>query len=151
MIRSLLPSLLLCLAAALPAPAENSSRISSKAPITNFSLPTFTNPAGYRSWLIRGSEALMTDQKTIDVKELSLTVFSEDATNQIKTMMLSPAARILPDEKIVTGDSTLRVINLHDGFEATGEGWRYTHKDKTVTLTKNVRVVLRAEFKNLLK
>ena len=139
------------LAFALPALAENSTRVSTKAPIINFSLPTFTNPDGYRNWLIRGSEAWITEQNIIDVKELSLTVFSGDASNRIDTMMLSPSARVRTDEQVITGDTTLRVINLNDGFEATGEGWKYTNKDKTVTLFKKVRVVLRAEFKNLLK
>lgn len=151
MIRSITQFLLLLLATALPAPAANSSRISSKDPIINFSLPTFTNPDGYRHWLIRGSEAWMTEQNIIDVKELSLTVFRGDASNQISTMMLSPAARVLPEEKIVTGDSTLRVINLSDGIEVTGQNWRYTDKTQTITLAKNVRVILQAELKNFLK
>jgi lipopolysaccharide export system protein LptC len=150
-IRRATPVLLLLLAAALPALADVTSRISAKRPIINFSLPTFTNPDGYRSWLIRGSEAMMTEKNIIDVKELSLTVFSEDASNQINTIMLSPAARILPEEKIVTGDSTLRVIDLQKDFEATGTGWHYTHKDKTVILNKNVRVVLRAPITDILK
>ncbi len=131
--------------------AATSSRVSSKEPIINFSLPTFTNPDGYRAWLIRGSEARMPEQNIIDVKELSLTVFSGDASNQINIMMLSPAARVLPDEKVVMGESSLRVIDVQKGFEATGTGWRYTDKDKTVTLNKNVRVVFRAETMNFLK
>lgn len=131
--------------------AENAPSVSPKAPIINFSLPTFTNPDGYRHWLVRGSEAWMTEQNTINVKELTLSVFSGDASNRIDTMMLSPSARVQPNEQIITGDSTLRVINLHDGFEATGEGWKYTDKNKEVTLHKKVRVVLRAEFKNILK
>lgn len=151
MIRSSTQFLLLLLASAVPALAANSSRISSKDPIINFTLPTFTNPDGHRQWLIRGSEAWMTEENVIDVKGLSLTVFRGDASNQINTMMLSPAARVLPDEKIVTGDSTLRVINLSDGIEVTGENWRYADETKTITLAKNVRVILQAEFKNILK
>jgi len=154
-IRPTVTLLLVSFAAVLSALAETSTRVSSQAPIINFSLPTFTNPDGYRDWLIRGSEAWMTDQNIIDVKDLSLTVFRGDSSNQIDTMMISPAARVRPEEKIITGDSTLRGHNLNDGFEATGEDWKFTYtkktKTKTVTLAKNVRVVLRAEFKNLLK
>jgi hypothetical protein len=139
------------LAAAALARSEDATQTKSKAPIINFSLPTFTNPDGFRSMLVRGSEAWLTGPGIIDVKELSLTVFSGDATNRIDTMMLSPSARLLPEEKTVSGDSTLRVIDLQKEFEATGTGWRYTNKDKTVTLHKNVRVVLRAEVKNILK
>ena len=137
--------------AALAAVAADAARPSAKAPIVNFSLPTFTDPDGYRSWLIRGSEAWMTERNIIDVKELSLTVFSGDAANRVDTIMLSPAAHILTDEKIVTGSSTLRVIDLQKEFEAAGTGWRYTHKDKTVILNKKVRVVFRAPLPNILK
>lgn len=151
MIRFLAQFLLIFLGAALPALAADSTRVSGKAPIINFSLPTFTNPDGYRSWLIRGSEAWLTEQTVIDVKELSLTVFSGDSANRIDTLLLSPSARVLTDQQIISGPSSLRVINLRDGFEASGEDWRYTHKNKTVTLAKKARVVLQAEFKNFLQ
>ena len=122
----------------------------------------FSGPEGFRSWLVRGSEAWMPGSNTIDVKELSLTVFSGDASNRIDTMLLSPIAHVLTDQKIATGTSTVRVINLRDGFEASGENWRFAYKDQpvtvpeknrvvTVTLAKKVRVTLRAEFKNYLK
>ena len=133
------------LAADIVAPA------SPKAPIVNFTLPKFTDPDGYRDFLVRGSEAWMTAPNIIDVKELSVTVFSGDASNRIDTMMLSPAARLLPDDQIISGDSTLRVIDLQNGFEATGEGWRYTHKAKTIILHKKVRMVFHRELKDLLK
>ena len=151
MIRPVAHFLLVFLAVTLPALAENSARAGSPAPITDFSLPTFTIPDGYRSMLVRGSEAWLTEPNIIDVKGLTLTIFSGDAANRVDKMMLSPTAHVLPDAQIISGDSTLRVIDLHDGFEATGEGWRYANKDKTVTLTRKVRVVLQAEFKNLLK
>jgi hypothetical protein len=150
-IRFVATVLLVVLGAALPAPAEPPPRAGTQAPVIDFSLPTFTIPDGYRSMLVRGSEAWMTAPNIIDIKGLTMTIFSGDASNRIDTMLLSPAARVLPDEQVIAGDSTLRVINLHDGYEATGENWRYAHKNKTVTLARNVRVVLQAEFKNLLK
>ena len=122
------------------------------APIVNFSLPTFT-PEGFRLWLIRGSEASLTGPNNVDVNGLSVTIFSGDAANRIETMVLSPSARVNTDTQMITGNSTVRLLNLNDGFEASGENWRYTDKNKTVTVTlgSKVRVVLRAEFKNFLK
>ena len=152
MIRFATTILPLLLAAAVSAlAADTAAPASPKAPIVNFSLPKFTDPDGYRDFLVRGSEAWMTASNIIDVKELSVTVFSGDASNRIDTMMLSPAARLLPDEQIISGDSTLRVIDLQKGFEATGSDWRYTHKDKTIILHKKVRMVFRRELKDLLK
>ena len=142
------------LAAALiaaSASAQVSTRISSEAPVVNFRLPTFT-PEGYREWLVRGSEARMHSTKEIDVRELTLTVFAGDATDRITTMILAPVAKVLPDDRTVTGAETIRVLN--DELEASGADWRvHQPAEKTVEMTmrRNVRVTFRAELKNLLQ
>ena len=135
-------------AAATVAALAASTQIAPDKPVINFRLPAFT-PEGNRAWLVRGSQANVVSQDQIDVKELTLTLFSGKEDGRVETMILSPAARVLPAELVVTGDETLRVIN--DDYEATGIGWRYSHKDKKVSITKNVRVTFRAEFKDILK
>jgi hypothetical protein len=133
----------------LPAAASaTSTQISADQPVINFRLPTFT-PEGYRSWLVRGTEARFPLPNQIDVRELNLTIFTGKADGKIDTVILSPAARVLPDESVATGTGTIRVIN--DEFEATGTGWRYEHKAKKVYLTRHVRVTFRAELKDILK
>ena len=64
-------------------------------------------------------------------------------------MILSPTAEVLPNESVVTGPGTIRVIN--DDFEATGTGWRYLHKEKRVLINRDVHVTFNAELKNFLK
>ena len=127
-----------------------STQISTDKTIINFRSSTFT-PEGFRSWLIRGSEALVhPDQHQITVTELTLSIFPGKAENEkVETMILSPTAEVLPEESVVTGQKTIRVIN--DEFEATGSGWRYEHKEKKVSITRNVRVVFHAELKDFLK
>ena len=134
----------------LPAAAAlaATTQISTDKPIINFRLPTFT-PDGHRSWLVRGSEARFASQDQIDVKELTLSIFSSQADDKIDTMILSPTATVLPSEAVITGQDTIRVIN--DDFEATGSGWRYQHKEKSVSIARNVRVVFHAELKDFLK
>jgi hypothetical protein len=132
-------------------PAQVSTRVASDAPIVNFRLPTFT-AEGYREWLVRGTEARMHSAKEIDIRELTLTVFTGDATDKITTMILAPMAKVLPEERTVTGQETIRVLN--DSLEATGTEWRvHQPGDKAVdiSLRKNVRVTFRAELKNLLQ
>lgn len=136
--------LLLLPVVALAAPTE----VSSDRPVINFRLPTFT-PEGYRSWLVRGSEARFAGPNQIDVTELTLTIFTGRADDKIETMILSPAARVRPDEALVTGPGTIRVIN--DDFEASGSDWRYVHKEKRVSINRNVHVTFRAELKDFLK
>ncbi len=140
--------LALLFAAALTASAQVSTRVSSDAPIVNFRLPTFTE-AGHRAWLVRGSEAKLVSAREIDVTELTMTVFSGDATERITTMILSPVARLLPEPQVVFGPSAIRVID--DEFEASGEDWRYEHREKRVSIRKNVRVTFRAQLKDLLQ
>lgn len=133
---------------ALAAFGQDSTRISADAPIINFRLPTYT-PGGFRAWLVRGSEARVAGPNDIDIKELTMTIFTGDARDKIETMILSPVAKIAPEDQIATGSGAIRVIN--DSFEATGAGWRYEHKEKKVSITRHVRVVLQSEFKDLLK
>jgi len=125
------------------------TQISADKPVVNFRLPNFT-PEGYRAWLVRGSEAYyLPKNNQINVKELTLSVFSGKADDKVTTLILSPTATVLPAESVVTGDSTIRVIN--DDFEATGIGWRYAHKEKKTSIQRKVRVTFHAEIKNFLK
>jgi lipopolysaccharide export system protein LptC len=125
------------------------TQISADKPVINFRLPSFT-PDGFRAYLVRGSEGFyMPKTNQINIKELTLTVFSGKADDKVTTLILSPAATVLPNESVVTGDSTIRVIN--DDFEATGIGWRYAHKEKKTVIQKKVRVTFQAELKNFLK
>ena len=124
------------------------TQVSTDKPIINFRLPTFTTD-GYRSWLVRGSEARFTTRNQIEITELTLTIFTGKADEKIETMILSPTARVLTVESLVTGAGTIRVIN--DDFEARGAGWRYTHKEKRVSISQNVHVTFRAELKDFLK
>ncbi len=124
------------------------TQVSTDRPIINFRLPTFT-PEGYRSWLVRGSEARFTDKNQVEIKELTLAIYSGTADDRIETMLLSPVARVQPEQELVSGPGTIRVIN--DDFEASGTDWRYTHRDKRVSINQNVHVTFRAELKDFLK
>lgn len=144
--RALLPALAGGLA--LAASAQSPTRLSSDAPILNWRLPSFT-PEGHRESLVRGTEARLLPDGNVDLQDLTLTLFVGDATNRIETILLSPAARVLTEERAITGRSAIRVIN--DQFEARGTGWRYEHRTKRVSLEKNVRVTFTAELANLLQ
>ena len=47
------------------------------------------------------------------------------------------------------GSDTIRVIN--DRFEATGTNWSYAHKEKKVSIGKNVRVILHTQLNSILQ
>lgn len=138
--------LLFCL---LPTAAwAANTQISTEKPIVNFSLPLF-NAANYRTWLVRGSEARFAADDRIEIKELTLSIFSGNADEKVDTLILSPVAIVNRRDWIASGPSTIRVIS--DQFEASGTQWTYARKDKKVSIAKHVRVTFRAEFKDFLK
>jgi len=145
-LRAPLP-VLLALAAA-PVFAQSSASISPDAPVLNFRLPAYTAD-GFHAWLVRGSEARVLGPNAIDVKELTLTIFSGDAHDRTETIILSPAAKVAPEDRVAAGDGAIRIIN--DSFEAGGTGWHYSYQDKKVSIARHVRVVVQGELKGLLK
>lgn len=141
-------AVLLAACAALPGTAQVSTRVASDAPIVNFRLPTFT-AEGHRDWLVRGSEARMPNLKQVEVRDLTLTIFLGDEAGTIDTMLLAPVAQVLTEPQTVSGPDTIRVISKE--FEATGREWLYDHREKRISIAKNVRVTFRAQLTNLLQ
>jgi hypothetical protein len=124
------------------------TQVAPNQPIVNFRLPDFT-PEGNRSWLLRGSEARYASQGQVDITGLNLTIFTGLPDGKVETLILSPTAEVRPGEMLVRGHDTIRVIN--DRFEATGSDWSYAHKDKKISITKDVHVVLHTELKAILQ
>lgn len=118
------------------------------APAKNWVLPLFTKE-GYRSVTARGSEARVSGARQFEVKDLNLTFFSEDAATNVETVILSPAATFLPDEKRAHGENHVRFIR--DDVEASGTRWIYWHADKKISLDGDVRVTFHAELTDLLR
>ncbi len=143
--RFLRPFLLLL---ALGTACASSTRIATDKPIVNFRLPDFT-PEGYRSWLVRGTEARYATEGLVDIKELNLTIFTGLADERVETLILSPAAQVRLQDQQVGGPETIRVIN--DRFEASGSGWSYDHREKKVSIARNVRVILHTQLNDILK
>ncbi|MDQ5978202.1 MAG: hypothetical protein QG602_1176 [Verrucomicrobiota bacterium] len=144
----LLPRLILLFVAASALALASTTRIATDKPIVNFRLPDFT-PQGHRSWLLRGTEARYANEGIVDIKELNLTVFTGLPDEKIETMILSPAARVRLQDRQVSGPESIRIIN--DRFEASGSQWSYDHQQKSISIAKNVRVILHTQLNDILK
>lgn len=138
-------ALLLGLILAAPIPAAETAIL---APAKNWVLPIFTKD-GRRSMTARGSEARVTSEHQIDVVDLNLTLFKSNSNDLVETIILSPAATFLPNDNLARGEKTMRFIR--DDLEATGTRWVYNHAGKKVSLDGRVRIVINAEFKELLQ
>ena len=138
----------LLLIALAPLPGGEPAEIDAPAPALNWVLPLFTDKEGYRSMTLRGSEVRPIG-RTIAVTDLSITIFSGDASSTVDSILLSPSAVFLPRENRAQGDKSVRFIR--DDIEVSGVGWTYDHTSKKVTLQENVRVVFQAQLNDILK
>ena len=127
---------------------DRATAIAPDAPVTDPVISTFT-PAGNRLWLLRGSQCRVVSQNQLDFTNLNLTVFLGDAANHIDSIFLSPEATAWVDQARVSGPGSVRVIT--NDFEATGADWSYDHRQKKVSLRKNVRVVFHAQLLSILR
>lgn len=118
------------------------------APAQNWVLPIFTDKEGYRSMTLRGTE-VWPRGKDIAVTDLSITVFTGDASARVDSILLSPAAVFHTKENRASGDKAVRFIR--DDFEVTGVGWTYDHAARKVSLQSNVRVTFRTPLNDILK
>jgi hypothetical protein len=117
-------------------------------PAKIFILPTFTRE-GYYSMRLCGSEARMLTLRVIELDDMSLTVFTGNASNHVESVLLSPVARVSLDDDTARGPGAIRLVR--DDLDLTGEQWTYDHVKKSISIAKNVRVVFHSEIKDLLK
>jgi lipopolysaccharide export system protein LptC len=132
--------------AALLLPASGFAQIT--APARNWVLPVFSKE-GFRSMTARGTEARATEDRRFHVVDLHLTFFKGGASNEVDSIILSPAATFVPEEKTAHGENHVRLVR--DDLEAAGIRWTYRQADKRISLDGNVRVTFRAEIKDLLR
>jgi len=129
------------------ASAATRDGLSTRAPLSQFRLPTF-NAEGHRSMLIESSEAIVGPSQ-IELTNLNLTLFDGTARNAIETILLSPQATALTDEETISGPGPVRIIR--DDVEITGIGWRYEHAQRKVSIAKNTRIRFQSSLPDLLR
>ena len=140
--------LFLVLSAPASLSAQSSPEVKSSAPIKNFRMPTF-NKEGMRTTFLRAGEAVIISNTRIDVKDMNLTLFTNDDSGRIESVLLSPSATVLTEQQAVSGKETVRFIR--DDVEVTGEQWTYLHQQKRVLIENNARVTFRDQLKDILK
>ena len=118
------------------------------AALNQSTLPIFTKE-GYRSLLLRASGMDIISAARIELTEMNLSAFSGDKTERIESILLAPSATFLRTEDIVRGEKSVRF--LRDDLEASGTKWVYNHREKSISMDGNVRVVFHAALKDILK
>lgn len=126
----------------------SAQEISVAPPARNWTLPLFTKE-GYRQMILRGDEVIPVDSNRVDISGMNVTVFSGGPDAKVDSVVLSPQATFLINEKVARGSKSVRVIR--DDIEVTGEDWTYFYNEKKVLINRNAHVVFHAALPDMLK
>ena len=85
----------------------------------------------------------------IDISGMIVTVFSGDAQAKVDSVISSPEATFMINEKIARGDKSVHLVR--DDVEVTGDDWTYFYNEKRVLIARNARVVFHAAMPDILK
>jgi hypothetical protein len=133
------------LATGLP---ERAQDILAAPPAKDWTLPLFTKE-GYRQMTIRGEEVHPISADRVDIIGMNVTVFSGGADPKVDSVLLSPEATFMINEKVASGDKSVRLVR--DDVEVTGEKWSYVYSEKKVLISKHAHVVFHSALPDILK
>jgi len=133
------------LGAALLGPAQDAAVA---PPAKNWTLPLFTKE-GYHQMTLKGSEVRPVNSDRIDITALDVTVFSGGPEGKVDTVILSPQASFMINEKIAHGDEAVRMVR--DDVDVTGLGWTYYYNEKKVLIAHNAHVIFHSGLPQLLQ
>lgn len=117
-------------------------------PASNWTLPLFTKE-GYRQMTLRGDLVHPVDSDRVEIVGMNFTVFSGATEAKVDSVILSPKARFMINERIASGGGTVRLIR--DDIEVTGEDWTYSYNEKKVLIMRKAHVVFHAALPEILK
>jgi len=117
-------------------------------PAKNWTLPLFTKE-GYRQMTLKGAQVRPVSSDQVDIGGLDVTVFSGGPEAKVDTVIVSPQASFMINEKIARGDQSVRLTR--DDVLVTGLGWTYYYNEKKVLIARNAHVVFHAGLPDILK
>ena len=141
--------LLSALALTLGALSASSADLAISPVVHNWGEAFFSAKEGYHTYTLRGSEMKPVGKQQVDVKDLSIIVWSGDALAKVDTTIVSPEATFLLDKKYAYGKKAVRVVR--DDFDVTGDDWTYDLAQKKVSIASHTRVVFKATMPDILK
>ncbi len=129
-------------------PLAGAQDIAVAPPARNWTLPLFTKE-GFRQMTLKGDEVRPVTSDRIDIVGMNVTVFSGTAEGRVDSVLLSPEASFLINEKVASGQKTVRLIR--DDIDVTGEVWTYSYSEKKVLISKHAHVVFHSALPDILK
>ncbi len=111
---------------------------------------TFTKE-GYRDVWISFDTVRVISPTEYDATGVHLTKYRRNAADDVDTELVTPAANVQTDRKILHGDSTVSIVHTDPALEISGEQWSYDQNTNTVLIEKNTRVVISTSLPALFK
>jgi len=136
------------LALASVAPGIPAQDIAVAPPAKKWTLPLFTKE-GYRQMTLRGDEVVPVTSDRVDIIGMNFTAFSGGPEAKVDSVLLSPKATFMINERIASGDETVRLVR--DDVDVSGTGWTYYYNEKKVLINRNAHVVFHAALPDILK
>ena len=128
--------------------AEAQAQILLDAPVYDFRMPMFGDN-GYVIWDLKGSQCSYWGGERIEVKNLTLRLFSGDSTRSVTVAVSSPDASIFPDQRRAASGSSLHVVG--GNFEIVGKKWDWMGDDQTLWIRENVRMTISERITDILR
>jgi hypothetical protein len=129
-------------------PSGPAQEIAAAPPARNWTLPLFTKE-GYRQATLRGDEVRPVSSDRFDAKGMNVTVFSGGPDAKVDSVLVSPEATFLLNEKVAQGDKAVRLVR--DDVDVRGEGWSYNYMEKKVLIYHHTHVVFHSALPDILK
>jgi hypothetical protein len=117
-------------------------------PAKNWTLPLFTRE-GYRQMTLKGAEVRPVTSDQVDIGGLDVTVFSGGPEAKVDTVIRSPEATFMINERVARGDQAVRLIR--DDVDVTGVGWTYYYNEKKVLIAHSAHVVFHSGLPDILR
>jgi len=124
------------------------TRITTTAPLSGYTL-TFFGDSGYPRALVEGATADLNDRDRIALTGVKLTLYTDDADQQIESILTAPDAVLEPETELVSGEGMVRL--QREDLTVTGEAWTYDHAAKRIQIHRRAHIVFRAPLPDLLK
>jgi len=117
-------------------------------PARDWTLPLFTKE-GYRQMTLRGEQVQPVTTDRVDIVGMNVTVFNGAADARVDSVLVSPQATFLINERIARGAQMVRLVR--DDIEVQGQDWTYIYNEKKVLINRGAHVVFHAALPNILK
>lgn len=117
-------------------------------PARDWTLPLFTKE-GNRQMTLRGDQVQPVSTDRVDIVGMNVTVFDGQADAKVDSVLISPQATFLINERIARGAQAVRLVR--DDIEVQGQDWTYVYNEKKVLINRGAHVVFHAALPNILK